>query len=50
MKQATLELRKAGTHSVTYYVVLDGKRVGEINIHTHRSTTGKSVGHTVIWK
>jgi hypothetical protein len=49
MKFATLELKKAGEHSVTYWVVLDGAKVGEINIHSHRSKTGQSVGHTVIW-
>lgn len=50
MKQATLVLKHAGPRSVTYWIVLDGAKVGEVNIHTHGSKTGQSVGHTVIWR
>lgn len=49
MKQAVLKLKKATVHYATYYVILGGTVIGAVNIHTHRSNTGHSVGHTVVW-
>lgn len=47
-QHATLVLKRAGPHSVWYWVVVDGKRVQEINLHTHREkASGRNVGITV---